>query len=742
MGRVRGGGKRRRLVMDDSSPSPQPAPASPSLPPGAPSSPPPQPTAPVIDPLAAMLEEAMDAPTPPPPTPRVLRPYASQVPYSLTHPSKGSRGRLPLHRRPLCPQTLQGMSMADLIATMEHVGFLPPRPCCPICETPFSLDHLRTRSRQEELTLPGGLTVHHTVQLAMWYCPNHVELSIFTGAELLNPRWSLLQNALLLWHWAQPQEPSSDTLAQLVFVDRRSLLEGGRRGGRPGREGWLTRLRKFVAERQERADMAAQVGGVGVDTEADEVSFRAKGHRHEDGRLGVLWLRYICFAERGSRHLLLRFLGARFVANAGQGGGGGLSDEELLRAVFCGLLPVFRDGSVVHTDSAQAYISLGQAEPSLEAAPAEVQEAMASIPPQSDGVSFSWRMETQQEADERATAEAKADPVVRRKAAWAAHYAHLRLAHSMVCHTKKRGQKVQFAAIRRVLLHPDVAAALQEAEADPFLQDCHTWRVAGTMKVDGYWTILRRRVAQRSYKTSSLEALLRAVRIHQWSYWCGPGACLFSELGAMVRAARDTVQATPAPTRELLRLRRLLVPAIRDREDVWLARRLRCQTAGLATAKSKAKAKRLAAAGPPRPQGRPRRELLPQEPRPKGRPRAPEAPEEERRPRGRPRREEPPEEERRPRGRPRGVQPAPVEPRPRGRPRGDPVPEAQRPRGRPRLVAPPAQETSTEPALYDPRADPVRWERSRFQHLAEAERAAAAAEQEAEVRGAPQGGSR
>ena len=94
------------------------------------------------------------------------------------------------------------------------------------------------------------------------------------------------------------------------------------------------------------------------------------------------------------------------MANAGQGGGGGLSDEDLFHAVVCGLLDVFRDGSVVHTDSAQAYISLGQAEPSLEAAPAEVQEAMASAPPQPDGVSFFWRLETQQDADERATAEA------------------------------------------------------------------------------------------------------------------------------------------------------------------------------------------------------------------------------------------------------------------------------------------------------------------------------------------------
>ena len=192
MGRVRGGGKRRRLVIDDSSPSPQPpAPPPQDEPPSPRAATPP---AQDVDPLAAMLEEAMSAPMPPPPTPQVLRPYASQVPYSLVHPSRGSRGRLPLHRRPLCPQTLQGMSMADLIATMEHVGVLPPRPCCPICEIPFSLEHLRVRSRQEELRLPGGLTVHHAIELAMWCCPSHVELSIFTGAELLNPRWPLLQN--------------------------------------------------------------------------------------------------------------------------------------------------------------------------------------------------------------------------------------------------------------------------------------------------------------------------------------------------------------------------------------------------------------------------------------------------------------------------------------------------------------------------------------------------------------------
>ena len=76
---------------------------------------------------------------------------------------------------------------------------------------------------------------------------------------------------------------------------------------------------------------------------------------------------------------------------------------------------------------------------------------------------------------------------------------------------------MQFAAIRRILLRLGMAAALREAETDPFLQDCHTWCVAGTMKVNGYWSALRRRVAQRSYNISSIEVLLRAVRIRQWS---------------------------------------------------------------------------------------------------------------------------------------------------------------------------------------------------------------------------------
>ena len=236
---------------------------------------------------------------PPVPTPRLLRPYASDLHYSPAHPVPGSLGRKILSKRPLCPVTLQGMSMADLMVTMEHVGFLPPRPRCPICSLLFSLEFLDTRSREVELDLGGGVVARRMVQPAMWHCPGHRYISIFTGAELLNPRWPLLQNALLLWHWAQPHEPSADALAHLAYVDRKSLLEGGQHRGQQGRAGWLTTLRKFVAEEQERADMAAQVGGMGADCEADEVSFRAKAVRGDDGRMGgaVVALHLFCRAR-------------------------------------------------------------------------------------------------------------------------------------------------------------------------------------------------------------------------------------------------------------------------------------------------------------------------------------------------------------------------------------------------------------------------------------------------------------
>ena len=67
----------------------------------------------------------------------------------------------------------------------------------------------------------------------------------------------------------------------------------------------------------------------------------------------------------------------------------------------------------------------------------------------------------------------------------------LQLTHHSVVHSKKKGglQNREFTAVRRVHLHPDVAAVLEDADVflrDPFLIDGVTWRVCGTQTVDGH----------------------------------------------------------------------------------------------------------------------------------------------------------------------------------------------------------------------------------------------------------------
>ena len=99
----------------------------------------------------------------------------------------------------------------------------------------------------------------------------------------------------------------------------------------------------------------AQVGGVGVDVEVDEVCLRARWVM-KDGVWHREWIRYLAAVERGSSKIVLRQLDTRLVAGAGQGGGGALSNEELLRVVLPpGGPPLFRPGTIVHTDSAKAY---------------------------------------------------------------------------------------------------------------------------------------------------------------------------------------------------------------------------------------------------------------------------------------------------------------------------------------------------------------------------------------------------
>ena len=126
------------------------------------------------------------------------------------------------------------------------------------------------------------------------------------------------------------------------------------------------------------------------------------------------------------------------------------------------------------------------------------------------------------------------------------------LSHTSVKHSPSPGNLLtrEFVAVRRVHLHPSVAATLRTtdlvADRHPWLNaDDITWVKAGTQTVDGYWQTLRKRGAHRGMNTGLQDALRNAVLVHQWSYLAGPSADLLVELGLLLqqrrqrRAARD-----------------------------------------------------------------------------------------------------------------------------------------------------------------------------------------------------------
>ena len=86
--------------------------------------------------------------------------------------------------------------------------------------------------------------------------------------------------------------------------------------------------------------------------ELDEVAFRSVG------RSSIVWLRYMVAARRGSSLVWLERLPYK-ITEAGQGGGGPISVEEMPSALLLDSdEPVRAVGSVYHTDGAKAYKTL------------------------------------------------------------------------------------------------------------------------------------------------------------------------------------------------------------------------------------------------------------------------------------------------------------------------------------------------------------------------------------------------
>ena len=170
--------------------------------------------------------------------------------------------------------------------------------------------------------------------------------------------------------------------------------------------------------------------------------------------------------KRGGSRMYLHLLPDRFVKNAGQGGGGALSDAELHAALRISTEhPVVKKRSILHTDSAKAYKKVG---PMMWPEPGAHHQA-------SEG------------------AEA---------------YRTLELTHINVTHRRKVGQPIQFVAYR-----------------DIDLPDGSKYRVkGGTETIDGWWAWLRGRVSRKAFNTGEVstdkrDALYRQVRFSQWIFW-------------------------------------------------------------------------------------------------------------------------------------------------------------------------------------------------------------------------------
>ena len=212
---------------------------------------------------------------------------------------------------------------------------------------------------------------------------------------------------------------------------------------------------------------ACQIGGEGVQCEADEVALRCVAGTNEEGEAGVWWLRYFGLARRGSSRMLLYILPDRFAKAAGQGGGGALTVAELKEVLRIGSeKPALLPKSILHTDSAKAYKRVGPMRWSQRGALHEKFE---------DGSDF----------------------------------AELKYTHTNVTHKKKPGQPVKYVEQFTVELPDGTSKEV----------------LGGTEKVDGFWATLRRLIGRKGVntgardKTAKRDWFHKNVRVAQWLYW-------------------------------------------------------------------------------------------------------------------------------------------------------------------------------------------------------------------------------
>ena len=97
-----------------------------------------------------------------------------------------------------------------------------------------------------------------------------------------------------------------------------------------------------------------------MECEVDEIALRCVARHSKEGVDGVWWLRFFGMARRGSSKVSLAPVEDRFAASSGQGGGGSLSTEELVRVLRADTdRPVLARRSILHTDGARSYCKIG-----------------------------------------------------------------------------------------------------------------------------------------------------------------------------------------------------------------------------------------------------------------------------------------------------------------------------------------------------------------------------------------------
>ena len=140
-----------------------------------------------------------------------------------------------------------------------------------------------------------------------------------------------------LWLYTSKLHLSSDDCSLLFGVDHRAI------------RALFESFYKFFVPLKEQLNDAIVVEGCSADVKLDEISFWSTGRAH-----GIVWLRYLAVARRGSSLVWLQRLDYRITRK--EQGGGPISVDEMWSALLLDSdQPVLVEGSVCHTDGAKAY---------------------------------------------------------------------------------------------------------------------------------------------------------------------------------------------------------------------------------------------------------------------------------------------------------------------------------------------------------------------------------------------------